>query len=77
MENLPRAVKEIFLYLRQETSAFLVVAEITEITKWAKMQKVNLFVALFAPIGLFPCTIRPLVDAALDLMTSTTRQNPG
>ena len=44
------------------------------------MRKVNGFVTLFIPIGLFPSTIRPLVYAALDLMetrTSKPRQHPG
>jgi hypothetical protein len=45
--------------------------------KRVDVRKVNGFVALFAPIGLFECAIRPLIDAALDLMTtSTTRQHP-
>ena len=36
------------------------------------------FVEYFFPTGLFACASRPLVDAALDLMTTcTNRQNPG
>jgi hypothetical protein len=42
-----------------------------EVTKCVDMRNVNGFIALFAQFGLFPCAIRPLPDAALDLMTST------
>jgi hypothetical protein len=47
-----------------------------EVKKCVDMRKVNGFIALFGKFGLFPCAIRPLPDAALDLMTSTTRQHP-
>jgi hypothetical protein len=40
------------------------------------MRKVNGFVALFAQFRLFPYAIRPLADAALDLMMSTNHQHP-
>jgi hypothetical protein len=53
------------LYPPEEISASLVVVEFI---KRVDMRTINSFVALFAPIGLFPCAIRPLVDAALDLM---------
>jgi hypothetical protein len=75
-ENLPCTLEEVVLYLRQEISALLVQAVFTEVTKRVEMRNVNGHVALFAPTGLFPCAIRPLVDAALDLMTSTNRQHP-
>lgn len=53
-------------------------AETIEIIKRVEMRKVNGFVALFGPIGLLACTSRPLVDAALNLITTgTTRQHPG
>jgi hypothetical protein len=47
-----------------------------KVTKRVEMRKVNSFVALFAQFRLFPCAIRPLADAALDLVTSTNRQYP-
>jgi hypothetical protein len=74
--NLPCLVQEVVLYLRQEISALLVLAVVTEVTERVEMRKVNGFVALFAQFGLFPCAIRPLADAALDLKTSTNRQHP-
>jgi hypothetical protein len=41
------------------------------------MRKVIGFVVHFFPTGLVACPSRPLIDAALDLMTTcTTRQNP-
>jgi hypothetical protein len=49
-----------------------------EITKRVEMRMVMGFVVHFFPTGLVVCASRPLVDAALDLMTTcTTRQNPG
>jgi len=42
------------------------------------MRKVTGFIVLFFPHGLFVRASRPLVDAALYLMTTdTTRQHPG
>ena len=67
-------ILEVVLSLRQGRLAGVAVIMIT---KRVEIQKVNGFVALFAPIGLLPCIIRPLVDPALDLITSTTRQHPG
>jgi hypothetical protein len=65
------------LYLRQQISTLLV-AVITEVIKRVEMRTIMGFVALFVPIRLPPCTIRPLADAALDLIiTSTTCQHPG
>ena len=75
-ETIPCLLEEVVLYLRQEISALLVMAVAMEVTKCVDMRNVNGFVALFAQIGLFPCAIRPLADAALDLMTSTNRQHP-
>ena len=56
--------------MRQETFAFLVGAVVIEITKRAEMRKVIGFIALFFPHGLFPSASRPLVDAALYLITT-------
>ena len=73
---LPCFLQEVELYLWQ--IVLLTAAVITEIMERGEMQTVNGFVALFAPTGFFPCAIRPLVDTALDLTTtSTTRQHPG
>ena len=48
-----------------------------EITKRVEMRSVIGFVALLLPIGLDTCASGPLVNPALDLMTTyTTRQNP-
>ena len=47
-----------------------------EVTKRVEMRDVYSFVALFGQFGLFPCPIRPLVDAALNLIKSTNRQHP-
>jgi hypothetical protein len=60
----------------QEISALLVLAVATEVTKRVEMRNVNGFVAFFAQFGLFPGALRPLADAALNLMTSTNRQLP-
>jgi hypothetical protein len=49
-----------------------------EITKRVEMRNVIGFVALFLPTGLDACASGPLVNAALDLMTTyTTRQIQG
>jgi hypothetical protein len=64
------------LYLCQEISALLVLAVAMEVTKRVEMRNVNGFVAFFAQFGLFPRAIRPLADAALNLMMSTDRQHP-
>ena len=63
--------------MHQKISILSVVAEITEIMKRVEMRTVNGFIALFAPIGLFPDAIRTLIYAALNLIISTTRQHPG
>ena len=71
-------LEEAAFYLRQEMCALSVVAVITEITKRVEMGKISGFVTLFIPVGLFPSAIRPLVYAALDLMTtSKIRQHSG
>ena len=76
--SIPCFLEKVALYLLQEITALLELAVIVEITKRVEMRNVNSFVALFAQIGLFPCAIRPLVNATLDLMTtSTTRQHLG
>ena len=76
--NLPCTPEEVVLYLRQEISALLEIAVATEVTKRVEMRNVSAFETFFPPIGLFPCAISPLVNAALDLMTmSTTHQHPG
>jgi hypothetical protein len=75
--NLPCIPEEVKLYLHQKVSVLSVVAEITEIMKRVEVRTVNGFVALFAPIGLFPGAIIPLIYAALDLIINTTRQHPG
>ena len=75
-ENLPCIPEEIELDLGQQISIFLAAAVITEIMKRAAMRTVNGFVAILAPVRLFPCASRPFFDAALDLMLSTTRQHP-
>jgi hypothetical protein len=59
-------LEKVALYLVQEITALLELAMIIEITKRVEMRKVNGLVALFAQIGLFPCAIRPLLDATLD-----------
>jgi hypothetical protein len=56
----------------QEISTLLVWATIIEITKRIEMRKVIGFVVHFLPTGLFACSSRPLVDAALDLVTTCT-----
>jgi len=63
-------------YLRQIFA--LVGVETIEVTKQrVEMGKVNDFVVLFIPHGLFARAGRPLVDAALYLVTmKTTRQHP-
>jgi hypothetical protein len=62
----------------QEISTLSVLAVSIEITKRFEVRKVIGFVVHFLPTGLFAYSSRPLVDAALDLMTTyTTRQNPG
>ena len=76
-ENLPCIPEEVELDLGQQISTFLAVGLITEIMKRVAVRNVNGFVALLAPVRLFPCASRPFVDAALDLMSSTTRQYPG
>ena len=54
----------------------MVLAVAMEVTKRVEMRNVNGFVAFFAQFGLFPRAIRPLADAALNLMMSTDRQHP-
>ena len=76
-ENLPCIPEEVELDLGQQISTFLAAALITEIMKRVAMRTVKGFVALLAPVCLFPCASRPFVDAALDLMSSMTRQHPG
>jgi hypothetical protein len=56
------------LYLLQEISA-LWVDVIAEIGKRLDVRMINGFVALFVPTGVLPCTISPLVNAALYLIT--------
>jgi hypothetical protein len=64
------------LDLLQEISTLWAVS--IEIMKQVEMRKVIGFVALFLPTGLVVCASGPLVNAALDLMTTyTTRQNRG
>jgi hypothetical protein len=64
------------LDLLQEISTLWAVS--IEITKRVEVRKVIGFVALFLPTGLVACASGPLVNAALDLMTTyTTRQNRG
>jgi hypothetical protein len=76
--NLPCTLEKVVLYLHQNIFALFVVAWITEIIKRVLMQTVNSFVALFIPIGVFPCAIKPLADTALDLRTtSVTHQHLG
>ena len=76
--NRPCILEEVISYLRQDISAFLVGAEMIEITKRVEMRTIIRFVALFFPRGLFVRASRPLVDAALYLITTdTTRQHPG
>jgi hypothetical protein len=66
------------LDLLQEIFTLSVWAVSMEITKRVEMRIVTGFVALFLPSGLVVCASGPLVNAALDLMTTyTTRQNPG
>jgi hypothetical protein len=61
------------LYLCQETWAVTI-----EITKPVEIPKVTVSVAIFVPLGLIPCASRPLVDAALYLITmDTTCQHQG
>jgi hypothetical protein len=67
--DLPRILEEVVLNPRQKIPALLAVAVMAEIKERVEMRKVIGLVAPFAPIGLIPCAIRPLVDAALDLMT--------
>jgi hypothetical protein len=75
--NLPCSLEEVVLDSPQEVSTLLVWAAIMDITKRVEMRKVIGFVMHFFPTGIFACASRPLVDAALDLMTAcTTRQNP-
>ena len=51
---------------------------IMEITERAEMRIVNGFVVHFFPRGLFASASKPLVDAALYLITTdTTHQHPG
>ena len=75
-EDLPCLLEKVVLYLCQGISALLVLAVAMEVTKRVEMRDVYSFVALFRQFGHFPCTIKPLADAALDLMTSTNRQYP-
>jgi hypothetical protein len=76
--NIPCLLEKVPLYLLQEITALLELAVIAEINERLEMRTVNSFEALFVHIGLFPCAIRPLVNAPLDLMTtSTTRQYLG
>ena len=76
-ENLPCIPEEVELDLSQQISTLWASAMITEIMKRVAVRKVNGFVALLAPIRLFQRASRPFVDAAFDLMSSTTRQLPG
>ena len=71
--SLPCILEEVKLDLGQQISTFLAADMITEIMKRVAMRTVNGFVALLVPVCLYPCTSRPLVDAALDLMSSTTQ----
>src|SRR6266566_3487654 len=68
--NLPCIFEEVVLDSPQEISTPLVWATIMEITKRVEMREVIGFVVHFLPTGLFACSSRPLVDAALDLMTT-------
>jgi hypothetical protein len=76
-ENAPCIPEEVKLDLGQQTTitTFLAADVITDIAKRVAMRNVNGFVALLAKVCLFPCTSRPFVDAALDLITSTTRRH--
>ena len=75
--NLPCLLEKVVLYLCQEISALLMLAVATEVTKRVEMRNVNSFAAFFAQFRLFPRAIRPLADAALDLVTtSTNHQHP-
>ena len=56
--------------LLQEISTLSVLAVSIEITKRVEVRKVIGFVVHFLPAGLFAYPSRPLVDAALDLMTT-------
>ena len=71
-ENLPCIPEEVELDLGRQISTLWAAAVITEIKKRVAMRTVMGFVALLAPVRLFPCASRPFVDAALDLMSSTT-----
>ena len=68
--NRPCILEEVISYLHYETFAFLVGTVTIEITKQAEMQEVFYFVVLFFPHGLFVCPSRPLVYAALYLITT-------
>jgi hypothetical protein len=71
--NRPRIREEVILYLRQETWAATI-----EIKNRVEMRNIIVFITLFYPHGLFACASRPLVDAALYLITEdTTRQHQG
>ena len=50
----------------------MMLAVATEVTKRVEMRNVNSFAALFAQFRLFPRALRPLADAALDLVTTST-----
>ena len=66
------------LDLLQESSTLFTRAVSIEFKKRVEMRKVIGFVAFFLPSGLVACASGPLVNAALDLMTTyTTHQNPG
>jgi len=58
------ALEEIALYQLQEISALWVVV-IAEVGKRLDVRMIDGFVALLVPTGVLPCTISPLVDAAL------------
>jgi hypothetical protein len=60
------------LDLPQEISTLLVWAVSIEVKKQVEMRRVIGFVALFLPTRLVACASGPLVNAALDLMTTYT-----
>jgi hypothetical protein len=67
----PCVFEEVILYFLQEIYAWWVAA-IMEIKKRRDVQMVNTPVAVFVPVRHSVCSVCPLVDAALYLMSAST-----
>jgi hypothetical protein len=70
-QALPCIFEEVTLYFLQEVYAWWVAA-IMEIKKRRDVQMVNTLVAVFVPVRHSACSVFPLVDAALYLMSAST-----